>query len=92
MDCLCPGPKSGCDDRIAAQIAFGRLRPADVNCLVRHGDMARGGVRIGIDRDRGHAQPPAGIDHPAGDFATVGDQYLAKHGHIIRPEISPPEA
>ena len=40
---------------------------------------ARLGISIGIDRDRGNAQLPAGFHHPAGDLAAIGDQDFLEH-------------
>jgi hypothetical protein len=47
--------------------------------LVGHGHMQRIAVGVGIDRHRRNAHLLGGLDDPAGDFATVGDQDLGKH-------------
>jgi hypothetical protein len=41
--------------------------------------MRRAGVGVGIDRDRLDAHALGGADHPARDFAAIGDQDLGEH-------------
>ncbi len=47
--------------------------------LVGHLHMQRIAVGIGIDRHRLDAHLAGGLDDPAGDLATVGDQDLLEH-------------
>jgi hypothetical protein len=67
------------DDRLAAQVALGGPRAADPHRLVGHRDVPGRPVGVRIDRDRAHAEPAAGLDHAARDFAPVRDQDLAEH-------------
>nr|ART38167.1 F235 [uncultured bacterium] len=39
-------------------------------------------VGFGVDGDRGDAQAIAGANHPAGDFATVGDEDFIEKRHF----------
>ena len=66
-------------DGILAQITVGGGRSADMHRLVRHGDVTRGGIGIGIDRDGAHAERTGAFDDAAGNFATIGNQDLFKH-------------
>ena len=54
------------------------------NRLVRHRDMQRVAIRLGIDRDRRDPHPPRGPDDPTGDLAPIGDEDLCKHTDVIR--------
>ena len=67
------------DDGVAPQVAVGRRRPAERHRLVRHRHVAGGGVHVGMDGHRAHAEPAARVDHPAGDLAAVGDEDLSEH-------------
>ncbi len=42
-------------------------------------DMRGCRVRIGVDGDRADAEAPAGVEHPPGDLASVGDEYSCDH-------------
>ena len=79
MDRLGAGFQRRRDDRIAAQIAVARRRAADGHRLIGQRHMARAGIGLGINGDGRHAQTARAVDDAAGDFATVGDQDLAKH-------------
>ena len=70
------------EDRRDVQIALPRRRGPDRPCLVGELDMQRVAVGLGIDRDGRDPEPPRGADHPAGDFAAIGDQDLAEQAHI----------
>ena len=54
MDRLRAGIERRPDDRVAAQIAVLRRRPADMDRLVGQRHVARAAVGVGIDRDRPH--------------------------------------
>ena len=79
MDGLCACGACCRDNGFTAQIAVARGRAADVNRLVREGDVSGLRVGVGIDRNRGDAEFARGLDDTAGDFATVGDQDLFEH-------------
>jgi len=74
-----PSLLAGGDDLVRDQIAFSRGRRADMHRLVRHGDEGRARIGIGIDRNRGDAHAAGGLDHPASDFAAIGDEDLVEH-------------
>ena len=75
---------AGVDDLVDDEIGFGGRGGADEHRLVGHLDMQRVLVGVGIDGDGLDPQPPGGLDHPAGDFAAIGDQDLVEHG-LPRP-------
>jgi hypothetical protein len=50
--------------------------------LVRHLDMQRVAVGVRIDRDRRDSQLSRGLDDPAGDLATIGDQDALEHARL----------
>ena len=56
MDRFGAGLLRGGDDLVAAQIAFFRRRRADVHGVIGLAHMQRIGVRVGINRDRAHAE------------------------------------
>ncbi|MNW06974.1 hypothetical protein D3C71_2034770 [compost metagenome] len=47
--------------------------------------MQGAGIGVGMDRDRFDAHAVSGVDHPAGDFAAIGDQDFF---HRLRPRGS----
>ena len=80
MDRLRAGALGGIDDLVDDQIAFARGRRADEDRFVRHAHVARAGVGLGIDGDRGDAHATRGLHDAAGDFAAIGDEDLVEHG------------
>ena len=60
------------DDGLGVQIVIGLRQPYPGIGL---GDVRRGGVRVGVDRDGAQTQPPAGGEDPSGDLAAVGNQH-----------------
>ena len=58
---------------------IGRRRP-DVNGLVRHPDVQRMFIGVGIDRHGLDTHASRRLDNAAGDFAPICDQDLVKHG------------
>ena len=73
------GVAAGLHDTVDHEIGLRRGRRADMDRLVRHLDMQRVAVGVGIDRDRLDAHAPCRLDDPARDFATIGDQNLLEH-------------
>ena len=69
---------AGLHDLARYQIRLGRRGGTDGDRLVRHSDMQRAAVCLGIDRHRGDAHAPRGLDDAAGDFAAICDQYFAE--------------
>ena len=79
MHRLRAGLLAGVDDFLDDQIAFGRRRRADRDGVIRHLDMQRVPIGLGIDRDGLDPHPPRGLDDPAGDLAAIGDQNTLEH-------------
>src|SRR5690554_105216 len=67
------------DDLFSPQVALGAGCGADVEGFVGHGHVPCIGVGLRIDGDDANAHAVGGLYDPAGDFAPVGDQYLAEH-------------
>ena len=70
---------AGRDDLLDDQVALRRRRRPDQDRLIRHLDMERVTVGLGIDRDRGNPHPARGLDDAAGDLAAIGNQDLLEH-------------
>ena len=79
MHRLGPGLLAGRDDLVRDQIALRGGRRADVHGFVSHLHKRRAGIGIRIDRDGLDTHPPGGLNHPASDFATVGDEDFFEH-------------
>ena len=79
---------AGGDDILDHQIALrGRRRP-DRDRRIRHLDMQRVAVGVGIDRDRFNAHAPGGLDDPAGDLAAIGNQDALEHcGNFVSQPV-----
>ena len=56
--------------------------------LVRHLDMQRVRVGVGIDGDGRDAHLAGGLDDAAGDLAAIGDQDLLEHGLSPGPALN----
>ena len=76
---------AGGDDLVDDEIALGRGRRADGDGRVRHLDVQRVLVGVGIDGDGLDPHPAGGLDDPAGDFAAIGDQNALEHGRQRPP-------
>ena len=70
---------TGGDDLVDLEIGLGSRSCADRHGLVGQLDMQRVAIGVRIDRNRRDPHPPRRLDHPAGDLATVRDQYLREH-------------
>ena len=44
-----------------------------------HAALQRPRIGIGINRDGGDTHPPGSLDHPARDFAAIGDEDFFEH-------------
>ena len=71
---------AGFDNFVHRQIRLGGRRRAYRYRLVRHADMQRMAVGLGIDRHGFDAHAAGSLDDAAGDLAAIGNQYLAKQG------------
>jgi hypothetical protein len=85
MHGLGAGLLAGLDDLLDDEIALGCRRRADRNRLVRHRDVQRVLVGVGIDRDGRDPHAAGGFDDPAGDFAAIGDQNTLEHAENRSP-------
>jgi hypothetical protein len=74
MDGLGAGLAGGGQDLLGDQVALARRGRADQDGDVGLHHERSLGVRLGIDRDRPHAQLTGGADDPTGDFAAIGDE------------------
>ena len=83
MHGLRTGVVTGLNNPFRDQVALRCGGGADVDSLVGLVHVARIAVGIGVHRHRGDAHAPGGPDHPAGDFATIGDQDLLEHGRAL---------
>src|SRR6516225_4951927 len=79
MDRLGAGGARGLDERGDVEVALAsRCRP-DAHRLVGLAHVARGGIRIGVDRHGADVHAPRGAEDAAGDLAAVGDQEALDH-------------
>jgi hypothetical protein len=85
MDRLGAGAPGGVEDFVGDQIGFAGSGRAEQHGFVGEADMAGVGIGLGIDGDRADAHAAGGLDHPAGDFAAVGDKDLVEHGLFPNP-------
>jgi hypothetical protein len=72
-----PSGDGDLEDAVDVQVGFRGGRRADVVGDIRLADMGSGDVGVGVDGDGPHAETLRGADDAAGDFAAVGDEYLA---------------
>ena len=79
MNRLGPGRLAGGDDLVRDQVALRGGRRTDVDGFVCHLHEGRAGIGIGIDRNGLDTHPAGGLDHPASNFATVGDEDFLEH-------------
>ena len=70
---------AGLDDFLDDEVTLGRLRRADRNRGVGHGDVERVLVGVRINRNRLDPHFPGRLDHPAGDLTAVCDQDPFEH-------------
>ncbi len=75
---------AGGDDFVDQQIGLRSGRRPKMNRLIRHFDMKRVGVGVGINGDSRDTHFARGLDDAAGDFAAIGDQNFSKHS---RPDF-----
>jgi len=70
---------AGLDDFLHHQIALGRSRRPDQHGIIRHFDVERVAVGLGIDGDGLDPHTAGSLDDPAGDLAAIGDQNSFEH-------------
>jgi hypothetical protein len=79
MDRLRAGRPRNLDDRVAAQVTLLRPRTTDRVRLIGKAHVLCVGIGRGEHGHRADAEPAAGANHAAGDFAAVGDEDLGEH-------------
>ena len=89
MHGLGAGLFAGGDDLLDDQIAFGRSRRPDMDGVIRHLDMQRVAIGVGIDRDGLDPHALRGLDDPAGNLAAIGDQNTLEHAPLAHPTPIP---
>lgn len=72
-----PGGAGGGEQLVGAQISVGTGRTAQGNGLGGFAHMEGVGIGVGVDRNGVDAHAVSGLDHPAGDFAAIGDEDLS---------------
>ncbi len=88
MHRLGAGLAAGLDDLVDQQIALGRGRRANQDCMIGHFDMERVAVGFGIDRDRLDPHAAGSLDDPAGYLAAICDQNSFEHGLACLPTFT----
>ena len=73
------GVATGLNDLVDHQIAVSGSRRADGNRFIRHLNVQRVAVSLGIDGDRLDPHAARSLDDPAGDLAAIGDQNSFEH-------------
>ena len=79
MHGLRAGLAAGLDDLLHQEIAFGGGRRSDQNGVVRHLDVERVPVGLGIDGHGLYSHAAGRLDDPAGDLAAICDQNSFEH-------------
>ena len=79
MDRFRAGVAASLQDFVEVEIRSRRRRRADGNRFIRHFDMKRARVRVGIDGDRSDPHPPRRLDDPAGDLTPIGYEDFPEH-------------
>jgi hypothetical protein len=77
VDRIGPGVCGPLEDLLDVQVAVGGGLPLQRVRLVRHRDVQRIEVGLGVDGDAGQAGVPARLHDADSDLAPVGDEHLA---------------
>jgi hypothetical protein len=81
MDGLRAGLPGSVQDSPLVEIALRRRPRPDEIRLVGGGDVQRGAVGLGVDRDGADPELPQGAEDADGDLAAIGDEHLGEGGH-----------
>src|SRR5690554_5353597 len=68
------------DDLVGTQVAFTARGRAQQEGFIGHGNMTCMTVCFRVDGNTTDAQAVGGLNHSAGDLATVCNQYFIEHG------------
>ena len=79
MHRLGAAPPAGIDDFFDREIALRGRRRADRYRQIRHLDVERIRIRVGIDRNGFDPHAARGLDDSTGDLAAIGDQDTLEH-------------
>ena len=74
MDGVGPGAGGGAEEGRDVEIGVGRRGGAEAHGSVSGAHVGAVGVGVGVDGHGADAQPAAGANDAAGDFAAVGDE------------------
>src|SRR6185436_3020674 len=85
------GP-GGIDDSIDAKVTFARRTRTDRDCLIRHADVARCAIALGIHRHRREAHVTTRAHDAHRDLPAVGDEDLAQNQAILAFDVRRPGA
>ncbi len=85
MDRVAAGDLGRAHDARDVQVALGRRRRANADCLVREAHVQCLAIRLGIDGHRAHVHLLTGAQHSHRDLPAVRDQDLLKHAGVLRP-------
>src|SRR5687768_16863849 len=89
MDRVGTGCASRVDDAVDPKVAVaGRVGP-DAYRLVRHADVTRGTIALGIDRHRFEVQVAARANHAHRDLPAVGDEDFVQNQAILAFDVPP---
>jgi hypothetical protein len=84
---ICSACARSVENRVDAQVTFGRGVAADRDGFIGHAHMARGAIAFGKHRHRREACVAACANHAHRDLPAVGDEDLAQdHANSIRAD------
>ena len=83
MDGVRPDRAGRIENPVHVEVALGRRRRTDTDSFIRHANMKRCAVDIGIHGNRRDLHFPASADDPDSDLPTVGDENLAEHACFV---------
>jgi hypothetical protein len=79
MDCFRTRLPSRVNQTGDVEIGFPRVGWTDMDGLIRHADVQRGAVDVGVHGDGRNPELAKTPNYANGDFPTVRNQYLPKH-------------
>jgi hypothetical protein len=82
VDRLCSAPLRHIDQLRTIEIAFAGRSRTDMESFVRHSNVQRVSVRVGINRDRTYAHLATRANDSAGYLSSIRDKDLLEHNRI----------